>query len=158
MSTGGEHENPGIARPGKKGSGIHHRHGAGEGAERQPVGRFSLAERSKDAGHGAMCSPRPLHRATTCTSARNRRHHQHLGGPWAGWRMAGRVLVSPDGDRITPERLRGLLWRHTLEQRRDEARSRREKRVTSGEVTTLRARNSELSRRKPRLRRSGGSP
>ncbi|MFC7300202.1 DUF3653 domain-containing protein [Cognatiluteimonas weifangensis] len=37
-----------------------------------------------------------------------------LYGPWAGWRMAGRVLVSPDGDRISPERLRGLLWRENL--------------------------------------------
>lgn len=32
-----------------------------------------------------------------------------LYGPWAGWRMAGRVLISPDRDRISPERLRGLL-------------------------------------------------
>lgn len=30
---------------------------------------------------------------------------------WAGWRMAGRCLVSPDGDRIRPDRLRGVLWR-----------------------------------------------
>lgn len=45
-------------------------------------------------------------------------NHQHLGGPWTGWRMAGRVLVSPDGDRITPERLRGILWREGLEKRR----------------------------------------
>jgi hypothetical protein len=34
-----------------------------------------------------------------------------LHGPWAGWRMAGRALVSPDGDRISPERLRGILFR-----------------------------------------------
>lgn len=26
-----------------------------------------------------------------------------LYGEWAGWRMAGRCLVSPDGDRISPE-------------------------------------------------------
>ena len=34
-----------------------------------------------------------------------------LHGPWAGWRMAGRFLVAPDKDRITPERLRGIIWR-----------------------------------------------
>lgn len=33
-----------------------------------------------------------------------------LYGQWAGWRMAGRCLVSPDGDRISPERLRGILF------------------------------------------------
>ena len=37
-----------------------------------------------------------------------------LYGHWTGWRMAGRVLVSPDGDRISPERLRGILWRESL--------------------------------------------
>ena len=30
---------------------------------------------------------------------------------WAGWRMAGRELVSPDGDRISSERLRGIMFR-----------------------------------------------
>jgi hypothetical protein len=44
-----------------------------------------------------------------------------LHGPWAGWRMAGRVLVSPDGDRIAPERLRGLMFRETMEARRRKA-------------------------------------
>ena len=34
-----------------------------------------------------------------------------LYGPWAGWRMAGRFLVAPDRERITPERLRGIMWR-----------------------------------------------
>lgn len=33
-----------------------------------------------------------------------------LYGPWAGWRMAGRYLVGPAGQRITPERLAGMLW------------------------------------------------
>lgn len=60
-----------------------------------------------------------------------------LAGPWDGWRLADRFLISPDGDRITPERLRGLLWRQAQEQRRDAARSRREKRV-SRMVTVLR--------------------
>jgi uncharacterized protein DUF3653 len=33
-----------------------------------------------------------------------------LYGPWSGWRMAGKDLVSPDGDRINPRRLAGILW------------------------------------------------
>ena len=37
-----------------------------------------------------------------------------LYGPWSGWRMAGQYLVSPDRARITPERLRGILWRESL--------------------------------------------
>jgi hypothetical protein len=47
-----------------------------------------------------------------------------LHGPWRGWRLAGRHLVSPDGDRITPERMRGILARLELEARRDRARAR----------------------------------
>jgi len=61
----------------------------------------------------------------------------HLAGPWEGWRLAGRFLVSPEGDRITPERLRGLLWRQAQEQRRDSARARREKRVSMGAAMRL---------------------
>lgn len=41
-----------------------------------------------------------------------------LFGHWAGWRIAGRELVTPDGDRIRPERLRGLLFRESMEQAR----------------------------------------
>lgn len=33
-----------------------------------------------------------------------------LGGPWAGWKLRGSHLVSPDRDRVTPEQLRGLLF------------------------------------------------
>ncbi len=44
---------------------------------------------------------------------------------WNGWRFAGRFLVSPDGDRMTPERLRGLCWRDYLELRRAGFPSRR---------------------------------
>lgn len=40
-----------------------------------------------------------------------------LTGEWYGWRLRGRHLVSPDGDRLTPERLRGLLWRDRAELR-----------------------------------------
>jgi|GEM_PF-2047793 hypothetical protein len=48
-----------------------------------------------------------------CASATFERlihNNSPLYGPWSGWRMAGRELVSPDGDRINPERLRGLLF------------------------------------------------
>jgi hypothetical protein len=38
-------------------------------------------------------------------------NRQYLPAPWQGWRFAGCVLVSPEGDRIAPERLQGLLWR-----------------------------------------------
>lgn len=36
---------------------------------------------------------------------------------WYGWRLRGRFLVSPDGDRITSERLRGILFREDLRKR-----------------------------------------
>ena len=41
-----------------------------------------------------------------------------LYAEWSGWRLSGRWLVSPEGDRITPERLRGILWREQLRTRR----------------------------------------
>ena len=33
-----------------------------------------------------------------------------LHGPWEGWRMSGRFLIAPNGNRITPERLAGIQW------------------------------------------------
>lgn len=52
-----------------------------------------------------------------CGAEHSTAHHERLVhnrtllyGPWHGWRIAGRDLVSPDGDRICPQRLRGLLW------------------------------------------------
>lgn len=48
-----------------------------------------------------------------------------LYGPWAGWRMAGRDLVSPNQQRINPQRLRGLLMREQLEARLAKAKARR---------------------------------
>jgi len=47
---------------------------------------------------------------------------------WAGWSFSanGRHLVSPDRDRITPERLAGILWRDSMELRRAGLHSRRE--------------------------------
>lgn len=47
-----------------------------------------------------------------------------LHGPWRGWRMAGRHLVSPEGDRFSPERLKGLAFRLEAEQRLEAARAR----------------------------------
>ena len=48
-------------------------------------------------------------------------NHTPLYGPWDGWRMAGRDLIAPDRQRISPERLRGLLFaeanRHYLARR-----------------------------------------
>lgn len=51
--------------------------------------------------------------------------HIDLQGDWTGWRLRGRHLVSPDGERITQERLSGLLWRDQLELRRAGYASRR---------------------------------
>lgn len=38
-------------------------------------------------------------------------------GDWYGWRLRGRHLVSDDGQRMTLERLRGLMWRDQMELR-----------------------------------------
>lgn len=47
---------------------------------------------------------------------------------WHGWSFSasGRHLVSPDRQKITPERLAGLLWRDAMELRRAGLKSRRE--------------------------------
>lgn len=46
-------------------------------------------------------------------------HNQtSLWGDWAGFRMAGRELVAPDGQRISVQRMKGLLWRDSMELRR----------------------------------------
>ena len=83
-----------------------------------------------------------------CAAERYERlvHNRHeLPAPWQGWRFAGRDLVSPDGDRISPERLKGLAWRVSMEARRDSARQRNANRKASasGLVTVLRVRNSD---------------
>ena len=44
---------------------------------------------------------------------------------WYGWRLRGRHLVSPDGQRITRQRLEGLLWRDAMELRHAGFASRR---------------------------------
>lgn len=61
--------------------------------------------------------------------------------PWAGWAFSanGKHLLSPERDRITPERLAGLLWRDAMELRRAGLRSRREaeKPVLQGRVKVV---------------------
>lgn len=52
-----------------------------------------------------------------------------LTGDWYGWRLRGRHLVSPGGQRITRERLDGLLFRDELELRRAGYASRRQAEV-----------------------------
>lgn len=47
--------------------------------------------------------------------------HVDLAADWAGWRLRGRWLISPEGDRINPQRLRGLLFRESNEKRRHKA-------------------------------------
>jgi len=47
-----------------------------------------------------------------------------LHGPWAGWRMAGKDLVAPDGTRVSPTRMRGVLFRIEAEERLQRARIR----------------------------------
>jgi len=42
-----------------------------------------------------------------------------LTGPWLGWRLAGCDPVSPDGQRISPERLRGLIFRQSTPRHTD---------------------------------------
>jgi len=44
---------------------------------------------------------------------------------WYGWRLRGRHLVSDDGQRMTIERLRGLMWRDKMELRLKGYASRR---------------------------------
>lgn len=52
--------------------------------------------------------------------------HVDFTEEWTGWRLRGRHLVSEDGQRMTVERLRGLLWRDTMELRLAGYASRRD--------------------------------
>jgi len=51
-------------------------------------------------------------------------NHVELSGPWRGWRLAGRDLIAPSGERIPERRLRGLLWRADATDLRDATRAR----------------------------------
>lgn len=70
-------------------------------------------------------------------------NHCRLHGPWAGWRLAGRELVSPDGVRLSAERVRGLAWRQEAEQRLAHVRARRKQVTGDAVVTVIRVRNND---------------
>jgi hypothetical protein len=64
----------------------------------------------------------------------------YLPDEWCGFRFTGRWLIGPDGDRITPHRLNGLLWRDQMELRRAGYASRRKAeaaKVASGRQRTV---------------------
>ncbi|HEY1070074.1 MAG TPA: DUF3653 domain-containing protein [Thermomonas sp.] len=80
-----------------------------------------LSDKERRPCHVAGKNPPP------CALAHYRRvidNHAALHGPWSGWRLAGRDLVSPDGERINPTRLRGLLFRVDAEARVARARAK----------------------------------
>lgn len=47
-----------------------------------------------------------------------------LDGEWYGWKQRGRYLVSPEGDKLTLERMKGIAWRLDIETRLSAARNR----------------------------------
>jgi hypothetical protein len=59
---------------------------------------------------------------------------QYLSGPFAGWSLRGNYLVSPHGDRMTPERLAGLAWRDQMELRLAGYASRRKAEAGMGKA------------------------
>ena len=63
--------------------------------------------------------------------------HIDLTGEWAGWRLRGRDLIAPDGTRINPRSLQGMLFRWKNEQRVARARARES--GQQGEIRQLRA-------------------
>lgn len=63
--------------------------------------------------------------------------HTELRADWLGWKQRRRYLVSPDGQRISPERMRGIM-RLDAEARRDAARTRNAKaKVLQGPVKVV---------------------
>jgi hypothetical protein len=56
-------------------------------------------------------------------------NHFDLTGPWTGWTLRGRVLISPHGDRVSASRVQGLMFVETLRIRRDAAQMRQQKRT-----------------------------
>lgn len=86
------------------------------------------------------CWPKGQECPNSCAQAHYDRtvyNQTPLHGPWTGWRMAGRDLVTPDGVRLSPERLRGLAWRQEAEKRLAGSLQRK-KRVRQGVVTVVR--------------------
>lgn len=43
--------------------------------------------------------------------------HLDLANEWSGWKLRGPYLVAPNGDRILPQRLIGLLYVEKLQKR-----------------------------------------
>jgi hypothetical protein len=77
------------------------------------------------------CWPRGIQCPNPCAAEHHDRviyNKLYLHGPWAGWRFAGRDLVSPDGDRISVERMKGLIWRADASDLRDRTRARNARR------------------------------
>lgn len=61
--------------------------------------------------------PAPCHTAGTpmnyCAAALYHRriyNRFELHGEWSGWKMAGKMLVAPNGSRISTQRLFGILF------------------------------------------------
>lgn len=69
---------------------------------------------------------------------------------WAGWSFSacGRFLIGPNRQRITRERMEGILWRDEQELRRAGLKSRRkaEKAGHRGMVTVIRLPNADWHR------------
>lgn len=73
------------------------------------------------------CWPENSSCPNDCAAAlysREAHNHVDLTGPWIGWRLRGRDLVSPSGTRLSPERVEGLAWRQANEARLDAVRRR----------------------------------
>ncbi|HVK51885.1 MAG TPA: DUF3653 domain-containing protein [Pseudoxanthomonas sp.] len=51
--------------------------------------------------------------------------HLDLDGEWYGWKQRGRYLVSPEGDKLTLERMKGIVWRLEMEANVAKARNAR---------------------------------
>lgn len=76
--------------------------------------------------HRPPCWPDD-NKANSCAIAHYNRvinGHTDLSTDWLGWKQRGKWLVSPQGDRISPERMKGLLWRIKAEERLALARAR----------------------------------
>lgn len=94
------------------------------------------------------CWPEGKPCPNSCADALYQRtvHNQHwLPAPWNGWRMAGRDLITPDGTRLSPERVRGLAWRQDAEARLAGILAKK-KRVSNGMVTVIRIPNDDWHR------------
>lgn len=94
-----------------------------------------------ESGFRPPCWPEATPCPNTCAAqVRDQitRNHVRLHGPWAGWRLAGRDLVSPEGVRLPERRLRGLVWRVEAEERVAKARARKANSGHRGMVTILR--------------------